>query len=80
MKPTGDKASTYFDYDVKNNDKDPKFKAGNHVRILKYQNIFANFSTLNWSEDIFTIKRVQNTIPWTYIIEDFNRREIVKTF
>ena len=40
LKPTDIKRSTYTDYDVENNDKDPKFKVGNHVKILKYKNFF----------------------------------------
>ena len=35
------KSSTYIDFDVENNDKDPKFEVSDHVRISKYQNIFA---------------------------------------
>ena len=31
------------------NDKDPKFKVGDHVRISKYENIFAKGCTQNWS-------------------------------
>ena len=37
------------------NDKDPKFKVGDHVRISKYKNIFAKGYTPNWSEDFFVI-------------------------
>ena len=32
--------------------------------------------TSNWSEEVFKIKRVKNTVPWTYVIEDFNGEEI----
>ena len=35
------KASTYIDFGVTNNEKDCKFEVGDHVRILKYKNIFA---------------------------------------
>ena len=41
MKPVDVKSITYNDFDKKNNDKDFKFKAGDHVRISKYKNIFA---------------------------------------
>ena len=34
MKPFDVKLSTYTDFEVKNNDKDPKFKVGDHVRLL----------------------------------------------
>ena len=62
------------------NDKDPKFKVGNHVRISKHKNIFAKGYTPNWTEDVFVIKKVKNTVPWTYIINDPNGDEIIECF
>ena len=44
MKPVDVKAITYIDFDVENNNnKDPQFKVGAHVRISKYKNIFGNW-------------------------------------
>ena len=60
--------------------KDPKFKVGGHVRILKYQNIFAKGYTPNWFELVFVIKEVKNTVPWTYFINDLNGEETIGTF
>ena len=40
------------------NDKDPKFKLGNIVRISKYQNIFAKSNVSNRSAEVFVIKKV----------------------
>ena len=69
----------YFEKEV--NDKDPKFKVGDYVRISKCENIFAKYlSMLNWSEEIFIIKKVKNTVPWTYVIKDLNGEEITGTF
>ena len=34
----------------------------------------------NWSEEIFIIKKIKNTIPWTYVIDDLNGEEIIGTF
>ena len=62
------------------NDKDPKFKVVDHVRISKCKNIFAKGYTPNWSEEIFVIKKVKNTVPWTYVINDLNDDEIIGTF
>ena len=64
----------------KTNDKDPKYKVGDRVRISKYKNIFAKGYTPNWSEEIFVIKKVKNTVPWTYVINDLNGEEIMGTF
>ena len=60
--------------------KDPKFKVGDHVRILKYQNIFAKGYTPNLFELVFVIKEVKNTVPWTYFINDLNGEETIGTF
>ena len=61
------------------NDKDPKFKVGDHVRISKYKNIFAKGYTPNWSAEVFVIKKVKNTVPWTYVMNDLNDEEIIET-
>ena len=34
----------------------------------------------NWSEEIFVIKKIKNTVPWTYVINDLNGDEIIGTF
>ena len=62
------------------NERDPKFKVGDHVRISKYKNIFAEGYTPNWSEEIFVLKKIKNTVSWTYVINDLNGEEIVETF
>ena len=56
MKPIGVKNNTYISIDKEVNENDTKFKVGNHVRILKYKNIFAKGYALNWFEEVFVIK------------------------
>ena len=80
MKPVDVKDNTYIDFKKEVNDKDPKFKVGDHVRISKYKNIFVKGYTPNWSEKCFVIKKVRNTVPWTYVINDLNDKEIISTF
>ena len=80
MKPGDVKGYTYIDFKKEVNDEDPKFKVSDHVGISKYKNIFAKGSTPNWSEEVFVIKKVKNTIPWTYVINDLNGEEIIGTF
>ena len=80
MKPTGVKDNTYIDFGKEVNDNGPKFKAGDHVRISKYKNIFAKDYTPSWSEEVFVIKEIKNTLPWTYVINDLNGEEIIETF
>ena len=82
MKPVDVKDNTYIDSkelrpSKEVNDKDPKIKVGDHVRIFKYKNIFAKGYTPNWSEKVFVIKKVKNTVPWTYVINDLNGDEII---
>ena len=79
MKQVDVKDNTYINSSEEVNDKDPKFKVGDHVRISKYKNIFAKEYTPNWSEEAFVIKEVKNTVPWTYFISDLNGKTIVGT-
>ena len=32
------------------------------------------------SEENFVIKKVKNTVPWTYVINDLNGEKIIETF
>ena len=80
MKPIDVKDNTYINTIKKINYKDPKFKVGDRVRISKYKNIFAKGYMPNWSEEVFVIKNVKNTVPWTYVINDLNSEEITGTF
>ena len=50
------------------------------MRISKYKNVFAKEYTPNWSEEAFVIKKVKNTLPWTYVTYDLNGEEITGIF
>ena len=80
MKPVNVKDNTYIDFNKEVNEKDPKFKVGDHISISKYKNIFAKWYTPNWSEEVFVIKEVKNTVPWTSAISDLNGEKIIGTF
>ena len=62
MKPAHVKSNIYIDPSREINNKDPKFKIGDIVRISKYKNIFAKSFTPNWHEEVFVIKKVKNTV------------------
>ena len=47
---------------------------------MKYKNIFVKGCTPYWSEEVFVIKKVKITVPWTYVINDLIGEEIVGTF
>ena len=72
MKPVDVKDNTYIDFEKEVNDKDPKFKIGDYVRISKYKDIFAKRYKPNWSQEVFIISKIKNTVPRTYVINDFN--------
>ena len=81
MKPVDVKSNTYIDSGKEINEKDPKFKiGGDTVRISRYKNTFAKGYTPNWSEEVSVIKKVKNTVQWTYVINDPNGEENVGTF
>ena len=81
MKSVDDKNNTYTIYFGKDsNNKYPKFIVGDHVRTLKYKNIFAKRYTLNWSQEVFVIKKVKNIVPWIYVIDDVYVEEIAGAF
>ena len=70
MKPNDVKSRTYIDSSKEIDNKDPKFKTVDIIRISKYKNIFAKGYVPNWFEEVFLIKKVKKTVPWTYVIND----------
>ena len=80
MKPIDVKSDSFVKYKDESNEKDPKFKIGDHARISKYKNVFAKGYTPNWSEEIFVVKKIKDTVSWTYVISDLNGEEIVGSF
>ena len=73
------KDNTYIDFKKEVDDRDPKFKVGDHVRISKYKNIFAKGYMSNWSEEFFVVSKIKNAVPGTYVINDLNGEEIIGT-
>ena len=80
IKPADVESSTYIDSSNEINDKNPTFKIGDFIRTSKYKNISAKDYTQNWSEEVFVIKKVKNTVPQTYVINDLNGEKFVGTF
>ena len=68
MKPVDIKDNGYIDFSKEVNNKDPKFKVHDCVRISKNKNIFAIGYTPNWSEEVSVIKKVKNTVSWTHVL------------
>ena len=70
IKPADVKSNTYNDFSKEINSETPTFKIRDIVRISKYKNTFAKGYTPNWSEEVFVVKKVRSTVPWTYVIND----------
>ena len=79
-KPIDVNLSANIDLDLEKNNKDIKFEIGDYVRISKYKKRFAQGVTPSCSGEIFVIKIVENTLPWTSVIKYFNGEEIIATF
>ena len=67
-------------YSTHNERKSVVAEVGDRVRISKYKNNFAKGYAPNWLEEIFVIKKIKKTVPWTYVINDLNGAEITGTF
>ena len=75
MNPADVNLSKYIDFE--NKDKGPKFEVGSHVGLSHYKDIFAKGCTPDWSEEVLTIKKLKNNIPWIIIIKVIKKEEIV---
>ena len=62
MEPIDATSDSYAEYNKDSNEKDPRLKVGDHVRISKYKNIFATGYTQNWSEEAFVVSNIKNTV------------------
>ena len=80
MKPINVTSNSYAEYNEDSNVTKPKFKVDDRVRISKYKNIFAKGYTQNWSEEVFVISKIKNTVPWTYVVSDLNGELITGSF
>ena len=58
----------------------PKFSIGDNVRITKKKKTFDKGCTQRWTEEVFTISKIQLTIPVTYKITDYNEEVIQGSF
>ena len=72
MKPIDVISDSFAEYNEDSTEKDPKFKVGDNVRVSKYKKIFARGYTPNWSEEVFVVSQIKNTVPWTYVISGLN--------
>ena len=49
-------------------------------KFQRKKSIFAKAYTANWSEEVFVVSKIKNTVPWTYVISDLNGEPITGSF
>ena len=80
MKPKDVGDNNFTEYVEESNKKNPKFKVGNRVRISKYKNVFVKGYVPNWSEEVFVVNKIKNTVARKYEINDLNGEKIIGSF
>ena len=53
------KWTTYIDFNKESDKEDPKFETNGHVRISKYENIFAKDFVPNWYKEGLRLKKLK---------------------
>ena len=67
-------------YIDEHNKKSARYNVGDSVRISKFKNIFAKGYAPNWSNEIYIINKINDTVPCTYNLKDLNDEEIIGSF
>ena len=80
MKSIDVKSNSYAKYNVDSYTKDAKFKIGNHLRISKYKNIFVKGYAPNFSEEVFVISKIKNTVPGHMLLVILMVKEVLYHF
>ena len=76
MKPIDVTDDSYAEYNENFNKNGPKFKVGDHVRISKYKKKFAKGYAPNWSEEVFVVSKIKDTV----VVSDLSLEEITGSF
>ena len=63
MKPIDVTSDSYAEWNEDSNEKDPKFKVDDRVKISKYKNIFGKGYTQNWSEEVLVVSKIKGIVP-----------------
>ena len=80
MKSVDVKWSTYIDSSKEINDKDPKFKVGDTVRISKHKNFLQKALFYIGLKKLFWLKKVKNTVPWTMLLVILKANKLLDRF
>ena len=63
MRPIDVTSNSYTECNVRYNARNAKFEIDGHVRISKYKKCFAKDNAPSWSEEVFVINKIKNTVP-----------------
>ena len=83
LQKNNNKGLVYFNLygDMETLKQKPKFKKRDKVRISKYKrNVFDKGYTPNWTEEVFTVDKIQYTNPITYKLKDLRGEDIQGSF
>ena len=68
------------EFHKENNKKETKFKADDYVTISSFKTNFSSVQAIILSEEVFVIKKVKTTVPWTCVLKDLHDNKIVGRF
>ena len=77
-KPCDVTSNSYDEYNEDFNENKTKFKVGDCVRKSEQKNFFAKRYTQYWSEKVFDVSKIKNTVPWTYVISDKIKNKLIE--
>ena len=70
----------YAEYNEDSNKKFLNLKLVTMLEFFKIKNIFAKGYTTNWSEEVFVVSKIENTVLWTYVVSALNGQLITGSF
>ena len=80
MKPIDIKSDSYAECNVDSNEKDPKFKLGDHVKFWNTKSFLLKDILQICLKKFLLLAKINNTVPWTYVISNLHSEEITGTF
>ena len=64
----------------KKNEKPPKFKVGDKVKISRQLGVFDRGYKPKWQKELFEVKEVKKTSPYMYVLKDAKGETIIGSF
>ena len=80
MRPIDVMSNSYTKCNVDYNARNAKFEIDGHARISECKKCFAKDNAPSWSEEVFVINKVEDTVPQTHVIHDLNSEETCERF